>query len=184
MREKPGMMVKRSSQCRVSFVLAYSLHRARSFIIMSLNPGLRQQVELSVPQRIRKVLGSYSSASNVLIKMRSNWCLMKPSLRSKVRYSGAPSTIVFRPTSQHRCSIPHLWTDLWNDVYGNFILQKLLEFGTDDMKESIANRLASDSLTLSTRVYVWWVWHCNRCRCLLQISVCTHNITVCFSQVE
>ena len=71
-------------------------------------PWSWRQVELSVSQRIRKVLGSYSSASNVLIKMRSNWCLMKPSLRSKVRYSGAPSTIVFRPTSQHRCSIPHL----------------------------------------------------------------------------
>lgn len=46
-------------------------------------------------------------------------------------------------------------TELWNDVYGNFILQKLLEFGTDEMKESVAQRLASDSLSLSTRVYGW-----------------------------
>lgn len=58
-------------------------------------PWSWRQVELSVSQRIRKVLGSYSSASNVLIKMRSNWCLMKPSLRLKVIWSsGSPSTIV------------------------------------------------------------------------------------------
>lgn len=43
--------------------------------------------------------------------------------------------------------------ELWNDVYGNFILQKLLEFGTDDIKERIGKRLHSDSISLSTRVY-------------------------------
>ena len=45
--------------------------------------------------------------------------------------------------------------ELWNDVYGNFIVQKLLEFGTDEMKETLANRLLSETLSLSTRVYGW-----------------------------
>ncbi|KAL3807999.1 hypothetical protein ACHAXA_011161 [Cyclostephanos tholiformis] len=43
--------------------------------------------------------------------------------------------------------------ELWNDVYGNFIVQKLLEFGTDGMKEGLAKRLRSETLSLSTRVY-------------------------------
>jgi hypothetical protein len=45
--------------------------------------------------------------------------------------------------------------ELWNDVYGNFIVQKLLEFGTDEMKETLAKRLLSETLSLSTRVYGW-----------------------------
>lgn len=45
--------------------------------------------------------------------------------------------------------------ELWNDVYGNFIIQKLLEFGTCDMKEAIGKRLHSDVISLSTRVYGW-----------------------------
>ena len=43
--------------------------------------------------------------------------------------------------------------ELWNDVYGNFIVQKLLEFGTPDMKGALANRLLSETITLSTKVY-------------------------------
>mmetsp|Transcript_34568 Transcript_34568/g.60797 ORF Transcript_34568/g.60797 Transcript_34568/m.60797 type:complete len:316 (-) Transcript_34568:1007-1954(-) len=47
----------------------------------------------------------------------------------------------------------HLFTELYNDVYGNFILQKLLEYGTDDMKEIIGKRLHSDTASLSRMVY-------------------------------
>eukprot|EP00579_Thalassiosira_antarctica_P009940 CAMPEP_0201920654 /NCGR_PEP_ID=MMETSP0903-20130614/9214_1 /ASSEMBLY_ACC=CAM_ASM_000552 /TAXON_ID=420261 /ORGANISM="Thalassiosira antarctica, Strain CCMP982" /LENGTH=525 /DNA_ID=CAMNT_0048457451 /DNA_START=98 /DNA_END=1671 /DNA_ORIENTATION=+ len=43
--------------------------------------------------------------------------------------------------------------ELWNDVYGNFILQKLLELGTDDMKAIIGKRLHSDTASLSRMVY-------------------------------
>mmetsp|Transcript_26745 Transcript_26745/g.49188 ORF Transcript_26745/g.49188 Transcript_26745/m.49188 type:complete len:553 (-) Transcript_26745:957-2615(-) len=43
--------------------------------------------------------------------------------------------------------------ELYNDVYGNFILQKLLEYGTDDMKEIIGKRLHSDTASLSRMVY-------------------------------
>ena len=49
----------------------------------------------------------------------------------------------------------HLFTELYNDVYGNFILQKLLEYGTDDMKEIIGKRLHSDTASLSRMVYGW-----------------------------
>jgi len=45
--------------------------------------------------------------------------------------------------------------ELWNDVYGNFIVQKLLEFGTDDMKNSLAKLLRPEALSLSTRIYGW-----------------------------
>lgn len=45
--------------------------------------------------------------------------------------------------------------ELWNDVYGNFIVQKLLERGTDDMKHSLAQLLRSETLSLSTSVYGW-----------------------------
>ena len=45
--------------------------------------------------------------------------------------------------------------ELWNDSYGNFILQRLLEFGTVEIKEEIGNRLQGDSISLSTRVYGW-----------------------------
>jgi pumilio RNA-binding family len=43
--------------------------------------------------------------------------------------------------------------ELWNDVYGNFIIQKLFEFGTPDMKDSLAKRLLSETISLSTKVY-------------------------------
>lgn len=43
--------------------------------------------------------------------------------------------------------------ELWNDVYGNFIVQKLLEFGTPHMKDTLAKRLQSETITLSTKVY-------------------------------
>ena len=45
--------------------------------------------------------------------------------------------------------------ELWDDAYGNSIVQKLLEFGTDDMKTIIGKRLLSDTVYLSTRVYGW-----------------------------
>ena len=50
--------------------------------------------------------------------------------------------------------------ELWDDVYGNSILQKLIEFGTDDIKTIIGKRLLSDTVFLSTRVLGWWVRIC------------------------
>ncbi|EED92622.1 predicted protein [Thalassiosira pseudonana CCMP1335] len=44
--------------------------------------------------------------------------------------------------------------ELANDVYGNFILQSLLEFGTDEMRSVLAGRLlAVDVVSLSKKVY-------------------------------
>ncbi len=43
--------------------------------------------------------------------------------------------------------------DLWNDVYGNFILQKLLDHGTEDMKDELGDRFYADVVSLSNRVY-------------------------------
>lgn len=43
--------------------------------------------------------------------------------------------------------------DLWNDVYGNFILQKLLDHGTEDMKAELGDRFHADVVSLSNRVY-------------------------------
>ena len=61
--------------------------------------------------------------------------------------------LVVQPRSfSFHCHCP---TDLWNDVYGNFIIQKLLEFGTPDMKEKIGKRLQSGAISLSTRVFGW-----------------------------
>jgi len=43
--------------------------------------------------------------------------------------------------------------DLWNDVYGNFILQKLLDHGTEDMKAELGDRVHADVVSLSNKVY-------------------------------
>lgn len=44
--------------------------------------------------------------------------------------------------------------ELWNDVYGNYILQGLLELGTDDMRDAIAGKLVDGGVVgLSTKVY-------------------------------
>jgi hypothetical protein len=43
--------------------------------------------------------------------------------------------------------------EIWNDVYGNFILQWLLDVGTDEMKKVFAERFKSDIVSLATRVY-------------------------------
>mmetsp|Transcript_36268 Transcript_36268/g.67343 ORF Transcript_36268/g.67343 Transcript_36268/m.67343 type:complete len:628 (+) Transcript_36268:163-2046(+) len=44
--------------------------------------------------------------------------------------------------------------ELWNDVYGNYILQGLLELGTDEMRDRIAEKIVdSGVVSLSTKVY-------------------------------
>lgn len=45
--------------------------------------------------------------------------------------------------------------EIWDDVYGNYILQGLLELGTDDMRDWIGKRIvgSGDAVTLSTKVY-------------------------------
>lgn len=44
--------------------------------------------------------------------------------------------------------------ELWDDVYGNYILQGMLEFGTEDMKDKIAKRMIDgDLVSLATKVY-------------------------------
>ena len=47
----------------------------------------------------------------------------------------------------------HAIEQLWNDVYGNFILQKLLDHGTMEMKNEICIQFLSNLVFLSTRVY-------------------------------
>ncbi|KAL7528134.1 hypothetical protein ACHAXR_003761 [Thalassiosira sp. AJA248-18] len=43
---------------------------------------------------------------------------------------------------------------LWNDVYGNYILQGLLELGTDDMRSGIGQKIIDgDVVSLSMKVY-------------------------------
>ncbi|KAL7465789.1 hypothetical protein ACHAXS_006109 [Conticribra weissflogii] len=43
--------------------------------------------------------------------------------------------------------------DLWNDVHGNFVLQKLLDHGTEEMKAQLGDRFHSDVVSLSTMVH-------------------------------
>eukprot|EP01082_Thalassiosira_pseudonana_P007946 g7133.t1 g7133 contig23:1941255-1942835(-) len=43
--------------------------------------------------------------------------------------------------------------DLVNDVYGNFAVQGLLEFGTDAMKKEVGENLAVDIVSLSSKAY-------------------------------
>lgn len=44
--------------------------------------------------------------------------------------------------------------ELWNDVYGNYILQGLLELGTNGMRDTIGQKLVdSGVVSLSTKVY-------------------------------
>mmetsp|Transcript_15158 Transcript_15158/g.30920 ORF Transcript_15158/g.30920 Transcript_15158/m.30920 type:complete len:647 (-) Transcript_15158:197-2137(-) len=43
--------------------------------------------------------------------------------------------------------------DLWYDAYGNFILQKLLDHGTEDMKAELGDRVHADVVSLSNKVY-------------------------------
>ncbi len=42
---------------------------------------------------------------------------------------------------------------LWNDVHGNFVLQKLLDHGTEEMKAQLGDRFHSDVVSLSTMVH-------------------------------
>jgi len=44
-----------------------------------------------------------------------------------------PFYLSFNSNNSLRLPNPH--TELWNDVYGNFIIQKLLEFGTAAMNQ-------------------------------------------------
>lgn len=43
--------------------------------------------------------------------------------------------------------------ELWDDIYGNFILQKLLDVGTVEMKNAIGAGLNGHVIDLSTKVY-------------------------------
>jgi pumilio RNA-binding family len=44
--------------------------------------------------------------------------------------------------------------ELWNDVYGNYILQGFLEFGTDNMRDRLGRKIVESGVfTLSTKVY-------------------------------
>jgi len=44
--------------------------------------------------------------------------------------------------------------ELWNDVYGNYILQGLLDFGTEEMRDGIGRSIVdSGVVSLSTKVY-------------------------------
>eukprot|EP01082_Thalassiosira_pseudonana_P015105 g13592.t1.3.5e17418b g13592 g13592.t1 contig82:79516-81229(+) len=43
--------------------------------------------------------------------------------------------------------------DLWNDAFGNFILQSLLEFGTEKMKAKLAEKLREDAVSLASKTY-------------------------------
>ena len=46
--------------------------------------------------------------------------------------------------------------DLWDDVYGNYILQGMLELGTAEMKDRLGKRLIDgDVILLCTKVYGW-----------------------------
>lgn len=49
--------------------------------------------------------------------------------------------------------------DLVNDVYGNFAVQGLLEFGTDAMKKEVGENLAVDIVSLSSKAYGYDVVH-------------------------
>lgn len=44
---------------------------------------------------------------------------------------------------------------LWDDIYGNYILQYILDFGTKDMRDGICNKIVGDDkvVELSTRLY-------------------------------
>jgi len=43
---------------------------------------------------------------------------------------------------------------LWNDVYGNYILQRFLELGTNDMRHRLGRKIVESGVfTLSTKVY-------------------------------
>lgn len=42
---------------------------------------------------------------------------------------------------------------LWNDVYGNFVLQGLLDYGSTEMKKAIAEEVKNSVVSVSTRVY-------------------------------
>jgi len=44
--------------------------------------------------------------------------------------------------------------ELWNDVYGNYILQGLLELGTEGMRDGIGRKIVEgDVVSLSTKIY-------------------------------
>ena len=43
---------------------------------------------------------------------------------------------------------------LWDDVYGNYILQGLLDLGTKEMRDGIGNKIMDGNVVeLSTKVY-------------------------------
>ena len=42
---------------------------------------------------------------------------------------------------------------LRNDVFGNYVVQKLLEFGTSDMKADLRDTLKGQMLALSLQMY-------------------------------
>ena len=44
-------------------------------------------------------------------------------------------------------------TDLQNDVFGNYVVQKLFEFGTEDMKSDLKGTLEGNMLSLSLQMY-------------------------------
>ena len=46
-------------------------------------------------------------------------------------------------------------SELWNDVYGNYILQGLLELGTQEMRDGIGQKILGegDVVFLSMKVY-------------------------------
>lgn len=44
--------------------------------------------------------------------------------------------------------------ELWNDVYGNYILQRMLELGTNDMRDRLGRKIVESGVfALSTKVY-------------------------------
>ncbi len=43
--------------------------------------------------------------------------------------------------------------DLQNDVFGNYVVQKLFEFGTDEMKAGLKGTLQGNMLSLSLQMY-------------------------------
>ena len=109
-------------------------------------------------------LASSSSALQLLITQIFKWYLMRQPLPLKVNAHKVAMVLSCTKENMSHTHLTHLVspvaiahdsTELWNDVYGNFILQKLLEFGTDEMKKSLGKKLLSNTIYLSTKVYGW-----------------------------